>query len=160
MQRGMGHICENPYSVLRSSCLFIAFIFFIVLFSKQSFAETTNTYLQWECATGDDGKWICCCARFSGHVRSRRRVVLCLRIDRRRRFVASENFHDRDRSQDCERRSREKCIRLIKLLEDVVRARRTPSTFCYSSSRYILSTLSTHTRRPRRRHVRRRVTWS
>ncbi len=59
MQRGMGHICENPFGVLRSSYLFMTFIFFIVLFSQQSFAETTNTYLQWECATGDDGKWIC-----------------------------------------------------------------------------------------------------
>ena len=59
MQRGMGHICENPFGVLRSSYLFMTFIFFIVLFSQQSFAETTNTYLQWECVTGNDGKWIC-----------------------------------------------------------------------------------------------------
>ena len=59
MQRGMGQICENPFGVLRSSYLFMTFIFFIVLFSQQSFAETTNTYLQWECATGNDGKWIC-----------------------------------------------------------------------------------------------------
>ena len=59
MQKGMNHICEIPFSVLRSSCLYIVFISFIILFSQQSLAETTNTYLQWECATGDDGKWIC-----------------------------------------------------------------------------------------------------
>ena len=59
MQRSASHICGKPYVALRLLCPYILILFFTTLFISVSQAETANTYLQWECAAGENEKWIC-----------------------------------------------------------------------------------------------------
>ena len=59
MQRSASHTCGKPYVALRLLCPYILILFFTILSVSVSQAETANTYLQWECAAGENEKWIC-----------------------------------------------------------------------------------------------------
>jgi len=54
-----GYLCAKPFKALRLLCPQIILIACCVVISSHSLAESTNTYFQWDCATGKNGEWLC-----------------------------------------------------------------------------------------------------
>ena len=55
----VGHLCVKPLKALRLLCPQIMLMACCTVISGHSLAEVTNTYLQWDCATGKNGEWLC-----------------------------------------------------------------------------------------------------